>query len=134
MIDIFGIGNPLIDIIAEVTDEDLSILGLDKGIMCLVDLDERAKILERVQDRSVVYRSGGSCPNTLIFLSALGINARVLLLVKKPDRNLVLASRNIKRLALRRSCEATALDVLSSDSVIITKEAAEGLLSKRCEK
>ncbi len=67
-------------------------------------------------------------------LSALGIDTRVLLLVKNPDRNLVLASRNIKRLVLKKADEATALDVLSSDNIVITKEAAEGLLSKKAGK
>ena len=74
MIDIFGIGNPLIDIITQISDDDISMLGLDKGIMRLVDLEERAKILAHIEGRDIVYRSGGSCPNTLIFLSALGIN------------------------------------------------------------
>jgi len=68
------------------------------------------------------------------FLSALGISAKVLLLVKNSDRNLVLASRNIKRLALKKVTEATALDVISSDSVVITKEAAENFANKKAVK
>jgi len=72
--------------------------------------------------------------NITAFLSALGISAKVLLLAKKLDKNLVLASRNIKRLVLKKVDEATALDVLSSDSVIITKEAAERFLNKKSEK
>lgn len=71
-IDIYGIGNPLIDIIAPAGDDDLQILGLDKGIMRLVDLGERAKILNHIQGREISYSCGGSCPNTMIFLSALG--------------------------------------------------------------
>lgn len=74
VIDVFGIGNPLIDIITEVADDDIAALGLEKGIMRLVDLDERAAILSHIEGRPIVYRSGGSCPNTLIFLSALGIS------------------------------------------------------------
>lgn len=70
---IYGIGNPLIDIVVEAEDDDLSALGLDRGIMHLVDLDERGRILERVKDRRTEYSCGGSAPNTLIFLSALGV-------------------------------------------------------------
>ncbi len=73
MIEVFGIGNPLIDIIAEVDEADIDALGLDKGIMRLVDLDERTAILDRIKKKSTVYRPGGSCPNTMIFLSALGV-------------------------------------------------------------
>lgn len=77
MIDIYGIGNPLVDIICSVSDEDLEALKLDKGIMRLVDLEERKTILARIEGRDIVYRSGGSCPNTLSFLSALGIECAV---------------------------------------------------------
>ena len=71
---VFGIGNPLIDIIAQVEDSDIESLGLDKGIMRLVDLDERAVILDRISSKEIIYRSGGSCPNTLVFLAALGVD------------------------------------------------------------
>lgn len=73
MIDVFGIGNPLIDIITSVDDSDLEALELDKGIMHLVDLEERARILSHIEGREIVYRSGGSCPNTLSFLASLGV-------------------------------------------------------------
>ena len=73
--DIYGIGNPLIDIVVQATDTDLSSLGLDKGIMRLVDLEERGRILDAVQGRRISYSCGGSAPNTLIFLSALGIRS-----------------------------------------------------------
>ena len=48
---------------------------------------------------------------------------RVLLLVKKIDRNLFLASRNIKTLTLKKVEEATALDVLSHTHLVMTEEA-----------
>ena len=54
-IDIYGIGNPLIDIIAPVDDSDLYALGLDKGIMRLVDLDERVKILDHIRGKDISY-------------------------------------------------------------------------------
>ena len=34
---IYGIGNPLIDVVIKANDDDLKNLGLDKGIMHLVD-------------------------------------------------------------------------------------------------
>lgn len=74
-IHIYGIGNPLIDIVVQAQDEDLEKLGLDRGIMRLVDLEERAKILELVNERRIGYSCGGSAPNTLIFLAALGIKS-----------------------------------------------------------
>ena len=34
---IYGIGNPLIDVVIKANDDDIKNLGLDKGIMHLVD-------------------------------------------------------------------------------------------------
>ena len=99
-IDIYGIGNPLIDIVVEAEDADLEILELDKGIMRLVDLEERGKILENIKKRRIGYSCGGSAPNTLIFLSALGIKSALAGKIGKdeyggrysenlPDKNMV---------------------------------------------
>lgn len=72
-IDVFGIGNPLIDIVADVDDADLSILKLNKGTMHLVSLEERARILDKIESREVTYSCGGSCPNTIIALGSFGL-------------------------------------------------------------
>jgi len=84
-LDIYGIGNPLIDIVVRAEDEDLEALRLDKGIMRLIDLDERSRILERVQNRECAYSCGGAAPNTLIFLSALGVKSAVAGKIGKDD-------------------------------------------------
>jgi large subunit ribosomal protein L4 len=62
-----------------------------------------------------------------------GINIkkeRVLFLVEKIDKNLYLASRNIKKLTLKKINEATALDVLSNEHIVMTKKAVEVLNKK----
>ena len=69
---VYGIGNPLIDLIIDVDEEDLTALGLAKGTMHLIDLEERERILRHVSGREITYGCGGSCPNTLITLAALG--------------------------------------------------------------
>ncbi len=70
---IYGVGNPLIDIIVPVTDEDLSYLGIHKGTMHLIDEAKRMELIEFIGEKETTYSSGGSCPNTIITLSALGI-------------------------------------------------------------
>ncbi len=74
---VYGIGNPLIDILAQITEEDIEKLGMDKGIMTLITLEERKKITEYLEKKGtaipVEYGCGGSCPNTMITLSALGV-------------------------------------------------------------
>ena len=60
-------------------------------------------------------------------IKGLKVPARMLFLVREIDRNLGLASRNLKNVTLRKVNEATALDVMSSESVVITKQAADFL-------
>ncbi len=72
---VYGIGNPLIDILAEVNDSSLEKLSLDKGIMKLVSFEEREKIMRHLEELGQKYSTGcgGSCPNTMITLSAMGV-------------------------------------------------------------
>jgi len=65
-------------------------------------------------------------------LKSLNVTEGVLLIVDNDnlDKNLILASRNIKNLTLKKINEVTALDVLSRDRVIITKKAI-GILNKK---
>ena len=70
--DVFGIGNPLIDIIIRVEDATLEELGLTKGSMNLVDLERQRRILERHAEHEKVTALGGSCANTMVMLSQLG--------------------------------------------------------------
>jgi len=70
--DVFGIGNPLIDIIIKVDDSTLEELGLTKGSMNLMDLKQQQRILDRHQDHEKVTALGGSCANTMVMLSQLG--------------------------------------------------------------
>lgn len=71
--DIYGIGNPLIDIILTAEESDLRKLDLKKGSMHLIDKNRRAELLRYIEHRLITYTCGGSCPNTLITLASLGI-------------------------------------------------------------
>ena len=70
---VYGIGNPLIDFLCYADESDLEALSLSKGTMLLVDEKKRAEILERMKGRKVVCSCGGSCPNTMVTLRALGV-------------------------------------------------------------
>jgi len=73
---VYGIGNPLIDVIVNVTDQDLDNLGLHKGTVKLIDTKKRDELVSFISTKrdEPVYSCGGSCPNTVISLSSLGIN------------------------------------------------------------
>lgn len=72
---VYGIGNPLIDVIVSVKDSDLSELGMHKGIMQLIGTQQRLELARFVSTRQASYTCGGSCPNTIITLAALGVPA-----------------------------------------------------------
>ncbi len=71
--EVYGIGNPLIDVITQATDEELEKLKLTKGTMELIDTERGNEILALVGGREKKYSCGGSAPNTMITLAALGI-------------------------------------------------------------
>ncbi|SIQ14770.1 Sugar or nucleoside kinase, ribokinase family [Alkalispirochaeta americana] len=77
MVSVFGIGNPLIDLVFRASDQDLSALGLDKGIMHLVSQSRQEEILRYFTGSLPEYRPGGSAPNTLVALAGLGVSAVV---------------------------------------------------------
>lgn len=70
---VYGIGNPLIDIIINASDDDITHLGIHKGTMALIDEVRREELLGIIEGRDVSYSCGGSCPNTIIALAALGL-------------------------------------------------------------
>ncbi len=74
-VDIYGIGNPLIDVLTQVSDSEIEELGLKKGTMELIETERGNYILERIKDREKKYSCGGSAPNTMITLASLGVRA-----------------------------------------------------------
>jgi len=75
MVDIYGIGNLLIDIVTQVSDRELASLGLHKGTMHLTDGTERAHLVDFLRTKEVTYSCGGDCPNTMIALASFGVAA-----------------------------------------------------------
>lgn len=70
--DIFGIGNPLVDIITKTKDSILYDLGYVKGSMNLVSTEDQGKILDRHKDQERTVAVGGSCANTMVMIAQLG--------------------------------------------------------------
>ena len=71
-IDVYGIGSPLMDMLVDIKDEELEELGLNKGIMHLLDDAKRNKVVSLVDTREKAMACGGDCPNTMIALAGLG--------------------------------------------------------------
>ncbi|MFQ5507936.1 MAG: adenosine kinase [Leptospirillia bacterium] len=70
--DVYGIGNAIVDLQARVEDTLLAALGVQKGIMTLVETDQQRKILSGLDGQSVNRCSGGSACNTIVGVADFG--------------------------------------------------------------
>jgi len=70
--DVYGVGNALVDIEVETTQEQLSELGVEKGVMTLVDADRQQLLLEKLSGVQHRRTGGGSAANTITALAQLG--------------------------------------------------------------
>jgi sugar/nucleoside kinase (ribokinase family) len=67
-----GLGNAIVDIFVEVSDEEFAALGYERGTMRLVGLPDQAVLLQRFHAREPRLVSGGSVANSVIAFSQLG--------------------------------------------------------------
>lgn len=70
--DVYGVGNALTDIQAQISDEVLTDLGFAKGMMTLVDEDTQTKVLAALNDAEVTRCAGGSAANTIMGIVDFG--------------------------------------------------------------
>ena len=71
-IDVYGVGNTLVDIQVNVSDELLASLEFAKGVMTLVDLDTQLRVLEALGDNPRHHCAGGSAANTILGVASFG--------------------------------------------------------------
>jgi adenosine kinase len=82
-IDVLGLGNSLIDLIAMTDDAYLTAQDMAKGAMTLID-EERAEALYAArQDPKIV--SGGSAANTIVGVASFGVSAAYIGKVKQDE-------------------------------------------------
>ena len=68
--DVTFIGNAIVDILAQTTDEILKKLQIQKGVMQLIDKDTSDNLLKNIKDPKII--SGGSAANTAVGFSLFG--------------------------------------------------------------
>ncbi|RYG92845.1 adenosine kinase [Loktanella sp. IMCC34160] len=69
--NVIGIGNAIVDVISHANDMFLDQMGIEKGIMQLVDRDRAELLYAAMRDR--VETPGGSVGNTIAGIGALGL-------------------------------------------------------------
>ena len=72
--DVYGVCNPLIDMLSHVPESFLKKHGIEKNVMHLVSFEAQKKILSalELENLSVKIAAGGSAANSMIGLTQLG--------------------------------------------------------------
>ena len=71
--DIIGIGAALVDVFADITEEDLSRLNMLKGAMTLIDINASKDLLDQINVHTSTV--GGSAANTIAGTASLGMSS-----------------------------------------------------------
>lgn len=70
--DVFGVGNAIVDTLAQVEDQHVARLELAKGSMALMDSGQQAKVLHSLEHHALQLASGGSAANTMVAVAQSG--------------------------------------------------------------
>ena len=70
--NVYGLGNALLDIEFKVTPDLLEKLGIDKGVMTLIESDRQQQLINDLKDYMGQKSGGGSAANTMFAISQFG--------------------------------------------------------------
>src|SRR5271165_5717222 len=112
-IEVLGLGNSLVDILAYADDDYLEAQEMVKGAMTLIDEDRAEALYAARIDPKVV--SGGSAANTIVGVASLGVAAAYIGKVKRDPLG-----------------EAFIADIRSTGVTFRTAPAAHGPATGRC--
>lgn len=71
---VYGIGNALVDIVTEISEDFLTNNKIEKGLMTLVDEDRQKHLVGAINLAESNMQCGGSAANTIIAASQFGAN------------------------------------------------------------
>ena len=112
-IDVLGIGNAIVDVVAYAEEALVARLGLARGTMTLVDEEQIELLYRRMGPAREV--SGGSCANTMAALASLGAGAAYIGRVKDDALGRVFAH-----------------DIRAAGVIFESEPAPEGPVTARC--
>jgi sugar/nucleoside kinase (ribokinase family) len=76
--ELYGLGNALVDIFIDLSDEEFATIGYPRGSTQLIDLDKQKALLGPFENREPRLASGGSVANSVIAFAQLGGQAAFL--------------------------------------------------------
>jgi len=70
--DVYGVGNAIMDLQLQCEDSFLDFIGVEKGIMTLVEEVRQQSVLDTLVNHNVNRCSGGSAANTIVGIADMG--------------------------------------------------------------
>lgn len=123
---VLGIGNPLIDIIVSIQESDIHSLGIHKGTMALIHKERMAELLLLSKTKQTSYSCGGSCPNTIIALAALGIETTLAGKVGSDESGQIYAE-TLKALNVHNELAITDKEPTGSTVILVTPDSERSM-------
>ena len=130
-LDVFAVGNALVDVQAQVPDDVPAGIGFEKGVMTLVDDSAQAKVLEVLHEQfaAELHRApGGSAANTAIGVAGFGGTAAFA--GKTADDELgTLYNDSLRKLGVEPSVEPIPGAQTGTSVILITPDAERTMLT-----
>ena len=119
--DVLSICNALVDILVEVSDAEFESLGIEKGIMHLVDSKRQHELIHKFKDHQWSFELGGSAMNTTRALAALGSKTTFFGMVGKDEYGSMITDR-MNLLGINSQVSKTSDEPTGSCAVLITPD------------
>lgn len=71
-LDVYGVGNALVDVQAQVSDAVVAATAFEKGVMTLVDDEQQSRVLGQLDGVPLNRCAGGSAANTVVGVADFG--------------------------------------------------------------
>ncbi len=122
IIDVYGIGNAIIDLQVQIDESRFQDLGLEKGGMKLLEQDEQKQLLSSFEGSDLNRASGGSAANTMIALAQLGASTGYGCIVAD-DENGRFYLEEMKELGIELHARPVPGEVTGTSVILITPDA-----------
>lgn len=126
--DVFAVGNALVDIQAQVSDSTLTDVGVEKGIMTLVDDERQAGVIKTLGDVQLNRCAGGSAANTIVGVADFGGSAAFVGKIGNDETGQFFL-KDMRDLGIDVDVDPTDVAPTGSCAVLITDDAQRTMLT-----
>lgn len=124
--DVAGIGNAIVDVLANVEDDFLHSEGLNKGAMQLIDADQAETLYSKIPP--AIEASGGSAANTVADLASLGGTGSFMGKVRN-DQLGEIFSHDLKAIGVQYSTAAATTGPATARCIVLVTNDGERTLN-----